>query len=170
MRLGEQRSEVTSPRSQKFSDSQPDLGPVCSSLRWGHGQMCREGEGQLAPVRSGTDPTATSLRRSMGSAPRRTSAGLRGGGSGGPADLDSPLGPPCGQRAGHVPFPGRGRGSPARAGRRRGSCAARDGAGTREGLARLGWRGGLPGLGKGLEQKCFLFQRLPAWPGSTTPS
>lgn len=52
----------------------------------------------------------------------------------------------------------------------RGSRAARDGAGAREGLARRGWRGGLPGLGKGLEQKCFLFQRLPAWPGSTTPS
>lgn len=87
-----------------------------------------------------------------------------------PADLDSPLGPPCGQRAGHLPSP-----AAAAVARRaldggRGSCAARDGPGAREGLARRGWRGGLPGLGKGLEQKCFLFQRLPAWPGSTTPS
>lgn len=38
------------------------------------------------------------------------------------------------------------------------------GPGAREGLARRCWRGGLRGLGKGLEQKCFLFQRLPAWP------
>lgn len=48
--------------------------------------------------------------------------------------------------------------------------AARDATGAGEGLAQRGWLSGLPGLGKGLEQKCFLFQRLPAWPGSTTPS
>lgn len=61
---------------------------------------------------------------------------------------------------------GGGGGGPASPGRRAGVWAPprRGWAVGREGLARRGRRGGLPGLGKGPEQKWFLFQRLPAWP------
>lgn len=59
-----------------------------------------------------------------------------------------------------------GGGGPASPGRRAGVWAPprRGWAVGREGLARRGRLGGLPGLGKGPEQKWFLFQRLPAWP------
>lgn len=67
--------------------------------------MCGEGEGQLAPVRSGTDPTATSLRRSMGSAPRRTSAGLRGGGQAAPRTWTHLWTRPAGSGPGTSPSP-----------------------------------------------------------------
>lgn len=85
-----------------------------------------------------------------------------------PAAFFSPLGVPCGRRGAGLWRRPREHDERRTAGR--GPGAARDWAGAGEGLARSGRRGGLPGLGKGLEQKCFLFQRLPAWPGSTTPS
>lgn len=52
----------------KFSESQFRFDPNLCSLRWGDGQMFAEGEGQLALQGAGTDPTATSLRVSLGSA------------------------------------------------------------------------------------------------------
>lgn len=118
--------------------------------------------------RAGTDPAATSLKGSPGSALRK-----------GPLRVGSGRPPPPGPARGPLltcgpARPAAGHGCVAAAAVAPRTLDGRPGSGrgpgrgwgprAREGLARRCWRGGLRGLGKGLEQKCFLFQRLPAWP------